>query len=114
MNIALVISDILLNFGRQTIIISRIIMANKKSLKRGINLICEELFTECVAASLYGAERHKDNAEALLSSIIRLQSDFICRVSHPEPGMPPKLFYKTLRQQFSAQVGEIVDHINTL
>ena len=89
-------------------------MANKRTLKRGINIICEELFTECIAASLYGAERHKDNAEALLFLIIRVQSDFIRRVSHPEPGMLPKQYYKILRKQFTAQVGEVVDQINNL
>ncbi len=89
-------------------------MANKRSLKHGINLICEELFTECIAASLYGAESHKDNAEALLFSILKMQSDFTCRVSHAEPGISPKKYYKDLREKFTAQVGEIVDQINNL
>lgn len=89
-------------------------MANKRSLKKAINAICEELFAECVAASLYGAENHEDNANALLHSIIRMQSDFICRVSHPEPGMTPSNYFKDLREKFAAQVSEIIDHINTL
>lgn len=89
-------------------------MANKRSLKRSINLICEELFTECVAASLYGTELHKDNAEALLFSIIRLQSDFICRVSHPEPGITAKHYFKDLREKFAAQVSEAIDQIQNL
>ena len=89
-------------------------MANKRSLKHGINLICEELFIECVAASLYGNEKHADNAEALLQSIIKLQTDFTCRVSHPEPGMPAKQYYKNLREKFTAQVSEMVDQINNL
>ncbi len=89
-------------------------MANKKSLKHNINLICEELFTECVAASLYGADNHKDNAEALLFTIIKMQSDFTRRVSHPEPGMAPSKYYKKLREDFAAQVGEIVDQIQNL
>ena len=89
-------------------------MANKRSLKHIISLVCEELLTECVAASLYGNDAHKDNAEALLFSIIQMQSDFICRVSHPEPGMPAKLYYKDLKENFSAQVGELVDQINNL
>jgi hypothetical protein len=89
-------------------------MANKRLLKHAINSICEDLFTECVAASLYGADTHKDNADALLFSIIRLQKEFTCRVSHPEPGMPAKKFYKDLREKFAIQVNEIVDHINNL
>ena len=87
-------------------------MANKRSLKKAINTICEELFAECVAASLYGAENHEDNANALLHSIILMQSDFICRISHPEPGMPAKKYYQKLREDFVAQASDIVDQIN--
>lgn len=89
-------------------------MANKRTLKKAINLICEELFTECIAASLYGAEGHEDNAEALLFSIVKMQSDFICRISHPEPGMKAHDYYKDVREKFAAQVSEKVDQINNL
>ncbi|MBQ9671511.1 MAG: hypothetical protein IJV34_01495 [Prevotella sp.] len=89
-------------------------MANKRSLKHAINLVCEELLAECIAASLYGAETNDDNAEALLYSIIKMQSDFICRVSHPEPGITAKAYYKDLRTKFTAQVSEVVDQINNL
>jgi D-ribose pyranose/furanose isomerase RbsD len=89
-------------------------MANKRSLKHGINLICEELFIECVAASLYGNEKHPENTEALLESVMKMQADFISRVSHPEPGMKAKSYYKDLRTKFTAQVGELVDQINNL
>lgn len=85
-------------------------MANKRTLKRNINLICEEIFAECVAASLYGHNR--SSAEALIYSIIKMQDDFICRISHPEPGMPAKVFFKDLREKFAAQASEIVDQIN--
>ena len=89
-------------------------MANKRTLKQAINLISEELFVECVAASLYGNEKHPENTEALLQSIIKMQSDFISRVSHPEPGMKAGVYYKNLRESFTKQVGEIVDQINNL
>ncbi len=87
-------------------------MANKRSLKRSITLFCEELFAECVAASLYGNNR--DGAEALIFSILKMQDDFICRISHPEPGMPAKLYFKDLREKFAAQASEIIDQINAL
>ena len=50
-------------------------MANKRSLKHAIKFICEELFAEAVAASLYGNEpqKEKSNAEDVLASIIRLR-----------------------------------------
>ena len=84
-------------------------MANKKSLKLTINLICEELFAECVAASLYGQNR--DSAEALIFSTLKMQADFISRISHPEPGMPAKVYYKKLREDFATNASEIMDHL---
>lgn len=89
-------------------------MANKRTLKRSINLITEELLIDYVAASLYGNEKHLDNAEALFFAIVRMQDDFVRRISHPEPGMPPKRYYKKLREQYASQVGELLDQINNL
>ena len=87
-------------------------MANKRSLKRSITIICEEIFAECVAASLYGSNRQ--GAEALIYSIIRMQDNYIRRISHPEPGMPSRQYYKDLREKFAAEASEIVDQINNL
>jgi len=89
-------------------------MANKRSLKRAINLICGELLTEAVAASLYGNDKHKKGDDALLFSIMQMQRNYICRVSHPEPGMPAKSYFRDLREKFSAEVSEAVDNINNL
>lgn len=87
-------------------------MSNKRTLKQTINLVCGELFVEAVAASLYGNETHADNSDALLFSILKMQNHFISRVSHPEPGMKAKKYFRDLREKFAAQVSEIVDQIN--
>ncbi len=84
-------------------------MANKRNLKRNIHLICDDLFAECVAASLYGQNR--DCAESLIYSTIKLQRDFISRVSHPEPGMRASVYFKKLKEDFINQVSEIDDQI---
>lgn len=89
-------------------------MANKRTLKRAINIICGELLAEVVAASLYGNDRHKEGGETLLYSILHIQRNYISRVSHPQPGMPPKQYYADLRQKFHAEVSEVLDHINSL
>ena len=88
-------------------------MANKRTLKHAINGICEELFAECIAASLYGAGDHKGNTDALLFTILKIQANFISRVSHPEPGIAARAYYKDLREKFSAQVSEVVDQANS-
>ena len=87
-------------------------MTNKRTLKKAINMICEELFAEGVAISLYGPRPKKD-VEALLFSIVKMQNNYIKRVSHPEPGMSAKTYYKDLRENFSAQVSEILDQLNS-
>ena len=84
-------------------------MANKRSLKRSINLICEELFAECVSVSLYGHNR--ESAQSLIFTTVKMEADFTSRVSHPEPGMPAKKYYNKLREDFVAHVGEIQDQI---
>ena len=79
-------------------------MSNKRDLKRTINYICSDLFAECVAASLY----------ALLTSILLVHSDYVRRISHPEPGIPQKKFYKILIEDFNKQVDELIDQIANL
>ena len=89
-------------------------MANKRNLKRTINYICSDLFAEAVAASLYGEKPNKDNIDALLSSILIIHNDFLSRVSHPEPGMDKKVYYKAIIEDFNKQASEIVDQIQNL
>ena len=89
-------------------------MSNKRDLKRTINYICGDLFTEGIAASLYGENRDNDNTEAILTSILVMHSNYIRRVSHVQPGMPAKVYFKDLKDKFSKGVNEIVDQLNNL
>uniref|UniRef100_A0AB33IRL1 RteC protein n=1 Tax=Prevotella sp. GTC17253 TaxID=3236793 RepID=A0AB33IRL1_9BACT len=90
-------------------------MANKRVLKRTINYICSDLFSECIAASLYnGHHVNRDNLDALLSSIIVIHSDYIRRISHVEPGMKSKAYFKSLIRDFNKQIDEVIDQINNL
>ena len=72
------------------------------------------LFTEGIAASLYGENRDNDNTEAILTSILVMHSNYIRRVSHVQPGMPAKVYFKDLKDKFSKEVNEIVDQLNNL
>lgn len=88
-------------------------MANKRSLKRNINYVCSELFSEIVAAS-YTTNVSDDDVKALLTSVLVFHDDYVRRVSHQEPGLAPKLFYKNLVTNFNKQASEIVDQITNL
>lgn len=89
-------------------------MANKRELKQTINYICRELFAEAVATSLYGTGNNKDNTESLLSTIIVTRNDFVKRISHPEPGMPQKTYYRHIINDFNHRVSDIIDQIGNL
>lgn len=86
-------------------------MANKRNLKKIINYICSDLFSECIATSLYSDKKKQEEVNAILASIIILQRNYICRISHPEPGMSPKAYFKDLKEGFTAQIEEITDNI---
>ena len=67
-----------------------------------------------LAASLYGENRNKENAEAILTSILIMHNNYIRRVSHVEPGMAAHAYFKDLKDKFSKEVNEIVDQLNNL
>lgn len=87
-------------------------MANKRNLKHQINYVCSELFAECVAMSVYNNKVSDEDTKALLASILLIHNDYIKRVSHQEPGMKPRMFYKNLIGSFNKQVSEVVDQIS--
>ena len=89
-------------------------MASKRDLKRRINYICSDLFAECVAASLYGTSEYKETAEATLTSLLFMHRNYVRRISHPEPGMTKKAYYKDLISKFNTEIGEIIDQIASL
>lgn len=89
-------------------------MANKRDLKQTINLISSELFAEGVSASLYCNEENNDAANDVISAIVLMHADFISRISHPEPGMSQKLYFKNLIEDFNKQASEIIDQLNSL
>ena len=60
-------------------------MSNKRDLKRNVNYVCSELFSEVVAASMYSDKVSDEDVKALLASILVIHNDYVRRVSHVEP-----------------------------
>lgn len=85
---------------------------NKRSLKKAINAVSDQLFANAVAVSLYGNDRNAENDEVLINSIISLREDFVSRISHPEPGMKKQAYYKDLQEKFIKQAQELADQIS--
>lgn len=90
------------------------IMANKRKLKKIINNVCTDLFSECMTSIIYNDKRKSEDINAILTSILFVHSNYIRRISHPEPGMTSKAYYKGLKDNFRIQVYELADSIANL
>ena len=85
----------------------------RKDLKKHINYLCGELLAECMAASSFSKKDNKQDIEHVMLGIAKMQNDWICRLSHVEPGST-KLFFKKLKEDMQKRTDEIVDQIQNL
>ena len=88
-------------------------MAKRRELKKNVNYIAGELFSECLINSKFMPGTDKKKADELMVEIMKMQDEFISRISHTEPGNV-KGFYKKFRSDFNAKVNEIIDAIAKL
>ena len=92
-------------------------MASRKALKKNVNYIAGELFAECLMNSLYVPGTDKKKADELMGElmgeILKMQDEFISRISHTEPGNV-KGYYKKFRSDFNAKVDSIIEAIGKL
>jgi hypothetical protein len=89
------------------------IMASRRDLKKNVNYIAGELFAECLVNSLLIPDTDKAKADALMAEVLKMQDEFVSRISHTEPGNV-KGFYKKFRSDFNAKVNEIIEAIGNL
>lgn len=88
-------------------------MAKRRELKKNVNYIAGELFSECLINSKFIPGTDKKKADELMVEIMKMQDEFISRINHTEPGNV-KGFYKKFRSDFNAKVNEIIDAIAKL
>ncbi len=85
----------------------------RKDLKKQISYLCGELLAECIAQAQYCSKDNKQDIENVMMTILKLQNDWICRLSHVEPGST-KLFFKKMREEMQNRTNEIIDQIQNL
>ena len=85
----------------------------RKDLKKRINYLCGELLAECMAASAFTGKDNKQDVENVMLGIMKMQNDWICRLSHVEPGST-KLFFKKLKEDMQKRTDEIIEQIQNL
>ncbi len=88
-------------------------MASRRQLKKSVNYIIGELFTECLVNSMFIPGTDQEKANVLMNKILQAQDEFIGRISHTEPGSAKK-FYKKFKSDFNVKVDEFIEAIGNL
>ncbi|MCD7721857.1 MAG: hypothetical protein LUC86_07910 [Prevotellaceae bacterium] len=89
-------------------------MANKRKLKKAIDWMTGELMLGCTMAGQTIKESSSEDVARLLEKILRLQGDLRCRISHPEPGMTQKAYFKALRESMDKEIKGILEELKEL
>lgn len=88
-------------------------MANKRTLKKTVNYIAGELFTECIVVKNFIPNVNEEKVNNLMVKVLYMQDEFIRRINHPEPGNI-KGSYKKLRKDFNEQLDKLIEEIGNL
>ena len=76
--------------------------------------ICTDLTAEVVAVSLYESKPAEENVIAIINAIMKMRNEYIRRISHVEPGIPAKVYFKNLIENFNNDTIEVIDQISNL
>jgi len=88
-------------------------MASRRDLKRDISYVIGDIFTECLIYKELVPGTDKEAAEKLIVDLLRIDNEFITRISHTEPGKA-KEYYRALIKDFQKEISEVIDKLTKL
>ena len=86
-------------------------MASRKRLKKDINYVIGDIFTECLIHINYVPGTDADAVAQLMADLLNIDNDFIARISHTEPGNA-RQYYSSLRKDFDQRIGIVLDKLD--
>lgn len=92
-------------------------MAKRRDLKKSINYVAGELFSEALLCNMFIPGTDKDKAEEVMSRIMTMQDDFLSRASRPDGKDNKALvreYYRKLLIDLQTEVNAIAGEIATL
>ena len=88
-------------------------MASRRNLKRDINYVIGDIFTECLLYKELIPGTDRQAADELIVDLLRIDNDFIARISHTEPGKA-KDYYRALIKDFQKQISDVIGKLTKL
>ena len=88
-------------------------MASRRDLKRDISYVIGDIFTECLIYKELVPGTNQKEAEKLIVDLLRIDNEFITRISHTELGNA-KQYYRTLVKDFQKEISTVIDKLTKL
>lgn len=85
-------------------------MANRRKLKKIINLVTSDLLMECLAVKQANKHISDADVENIVGSIMLMQEDFVSRLSHVDRHQVRR-FFRQLEDDLTVSTNEIIDNI---
>lgn len=86
-------------------------MASRRHLKRDINYVIGDIFTECIIYKELVPGTDKAKADDIMVRLLQVDNEFITRISHTEPGNA-KEYYRQLVKEFNEAIALIIDSLS--
>lgn len=88
-------------------------MASRRKLKKTVNYLIADLYSECLFQELLRPEVKQEMVDDILEDIFKIRLEFVSRISYTEPGNV-KGFYKKFKDDFSKEVTNVIAKISSL
>lgn len=92
------------------ITVNKTIMASRRQLKRDINYVIGDIFTECLIYKELVPGTNQEEADSIIADLLRIDNEFTTRISHTEPGNS-KQYYRQLVKDFQASMNDVIDRL---
>ncbi|WP_106830914.1 hypothetical protein [Parabacteroides pacaensis] len=92
-------------------------MAKRRILKKTINGVTGELFTELLFCQTFLPAVEPEKVEGVMKRIFEVQDEFLCRAQHPDGNRDRKRvkrYYRKLRADFENEVNAINQDLGSL
>jgi len=85
-------------------------MANRRKLKKIVNMVTADLLMECMAVKQANPHIANADVENIVGSILLMQEDFVSRLSHVDRHQVRR-FFRQLEDDMAVSTNEIIDNI---
>lgn len=92
-------------------------MSNRRTLKKTIHLLCDELFFECCLIKFFSEKDNTEKAEVILTKIVDTEAEYVKRAGRYDGKENPSVvrkYYSKLKDDFSNTWANIFEEIQAL